>query len=123
MLGARPLARSAGGCTVVTRTKQLRLLAIGLALALTLAAAGPAVAASPASTDGWLTSGIDHIARWWTTVWGMVPGTTRAASEVLPHLDPNGVAQPPEEPDGSTLQNGEESGGGNEVWPRLDPDG
>jgi ABC-type sugar transport system substrate-binding protein len=108
---------------VLKRTKQLRLKAMGLALALALAAAGPAVAEPAAWTGGWLTSGVDQLGRWWTAVWGAVPGSVRAASEVSTNLDPDGVAQQPEAPDGSSLESGEEPGGESEVWPNLDPNG
>lgn len=108
---------------MVKRTKQLRLMATALALALALAAAGPAVAEPAALDGGWLTSGADRLGRWWTAVWEAVPGTIRAASAVWPNLDPDGVAQQPEEPDGLSLEEGEEPGGENEVWPNLDPNG
>lgn len=108
---------------MLKRTKQLRLKAMGLALALALAAAGPAVAEPAAWIGGWLTSGVEQLGRWWTAVRGAVPGSVRAASEVWPNLDPKGVAQQPEAPDGGSLESGEEPGGENEVLPNIDPNG
>lgn len=105
------------------RTKQLRRLVMGLTLALTLTAAGPAVAEPPSWSGAWVTSGLEQLGRWWTALWGAQPGSVRASSEVTPNLDPDGVAQPPGEPEPSSLVEGEETGDENEVWPNLDPNG
>ena len=104
-------------------TKQLRLLVMGLVLALTLAAAGPAVAEPPSWSDGWVTSGLDHLGRWWTSVWGAQPGSVRAGSGVTPNLDPNGVTPQPAEPDGSSLTESQEPRDDSEVTPNIDPNG
>lgn len=105
------------------RTKQLRLLVLGLALALTLAVAGPAVAEPPSWSSGWVTGGLEQLSRWWTAVWGTPAGTIRAASEVTPNIDPNGVAQPPGEPADPLLVEDGEPGNENEVLPHIDPNG
>lgn len=109
---------------MVTRRKQLRYRAVGLALALALAVAGSAVAEPSTWGGGWMTEGFEQLGRWWSGMWQAAPATVRAANETIPPSgEPDGTAPVADDPDSSSLLLDGEGSGETDAAPHIDPNG
>lgn len=109
---------------MVKHARKPRRLALGVALALVLSAAAPAIAEAPGWT-GWWGSGVELFGEWWRAITGISPSRASAESEASPEIDPNGPPVGLTDPQDS-LQFGEaddNTGGQTEASPEIDPDG